>query len=295
LVIAILTIWVVSALLFVLGWRVPLTGSVLFISIVATLAIDQQTYSNHLYLMSWLVLLLTIAGAGAGINIHRNDRPVVLWPVLLLQLQLSIVYGFSALTKFNESFLSGEVLAGALGYGPLSFPETLRTPRFLVPLAAVAVFVEFFVALFIWRQRFRPAAYVLGFGLHLAITLQMKSSLQLLVFSLEMLALYPLFLTREPLRLAIANLKSSDRLMRVMRRLDLLRTIDFDEDARAPDSAEPVFELRHGSETSRGFRAITLTFEHLVPTLWVMPVMRLPGLRHLGEMWLRRKTDAVRA
>jgi hypothetical protein len=45
--------------------------------------------------------------------------------------QLSIVYGFSALTKINEGFLSGVVLARTLGQGLVGFPESLRTPTFL--------------------------------------------------------------------------------------------------------------------------------------------------------------------
>jgi hypothetical protein len=292
LAIVILTVWVVTGVLFVLGWRVPVTGSLLLISIVTTLALDQQTYSNHLYLLSWLLLLLTFADAGAGLNIRRIDRPVVLWPVLLIQSQLSIVYGFSALTKFNDSFLSGEVLAGALGRGLLPFPEALRTSRFLVPLSALAVFVELFVALFIWRRRFRPAAFVLGFGLHLAITLLMSGTIQLLVFSLEMLALYPLFLSRDRLRLWAGDQIFSRRLVRRLRKLDLLRTVDFDVKEPAADGGSPVFQLMHGNEITHGFRAITLTLEHLVPTLWVMPIMRLPGLRQLGELWLRRRTES---
>ena len=43
--------------------------------------------------------------------------------------------------------------------------------------------------------------------------------------------------------------------------------------------------LIHVGETTKGFRAITGTLEHLVPTLWVASVLRLPGLGQLGERW----------
>lgn len=197
LVVVILAVWGAAGLLFMLGWKVTLSGSALLAAIAMTLAIDMQAYSNHLYLMAWLILLMVIADAGAGLSVARADRAVVRWPVLLIMIQISLVYGFSALTKLNDSFLSGEVLAGVLSGGLVPFPEALRIPVFLAPMAGVVVIVEVFLALFLWARRFRPAAFVLGLGLHLGITLLMADTLELLVFSLEMLALYPLFLTPE--------------------------------------------------------------------------------------------------
>lgn len=285
--------WVVSAILFTLGWRVPLTGSVLLVSIVATLALDQQTYGNHLYLMAWLVLLLTVADAGAGINIHRDDRPVVRWPVLLIMLQLTFVYGFAALTKLNESFFSGAVLAGTLGHGLLAFPDVLRNPQFLSPLAAMAVLAELYLAVFIWHPRFRPAAFVIGLALHTAITLLMSGTLQLLVFSLEMLALYPLFLSREKLVVIWDDACTNCRKwVQWFQRIDVLHSLEpigkSDPDNPVPaNEVEQSMHLVHHRDMSTGFRAVVLTLEHLVPTLWAAPVLRLPLVRSLGEHWYR--------
>lgn len=289
----VIAIWAISAILFTLGWRVSITGPLLLASIVVTMSLDQQTYSNHLYLLSWLVLLLTLASAGSGINIRRVDTPVVRWPVLLLMIQLSVVYGFSALTKLNESFLSGSVLAGALGFGLLPFPDSLRTRLFLSVAAAVVVFVEFFMAVFIWRVRFRPAAFVLGLGLHVSITLLMSGTLELLVFSLEMLALYPLFLSRDRLVVVWDDECGWCRnWIALFNRLDVLRVLRT-VGKTAPESPVPAIEVEkamhlvHLGETSSGFRAVTLTLEHLVPTLWLAPVLRLPGLRAIGDAWYR--------
>lgn len=293
LVAGIIVVWAVSAISFTFGWRVSVSGPMLLASIVLTLSLDQQTYSNHLYLMAWLVLLLTLASAGSGVNLRRSDTPVVRWPVFLLMIQLSIVYGFSALTKLNASFLSGSVLAGTLGYGLLPFPETLRTPLFLSVVAALAVFIELFVAIFIWLMRFRPAAFVLGLGLHVSITLLMSGTLELLVFSLEMLALYPLFLSRDRLvvvwddecgwcRNWIARFKKLD----VLRVLETVAKTDTESPVPAAE-VERAMHLVHLGETSSGFRAVTLTLEHLVPTLWLAPVLRLPGLGAIGEAWYR--------
>lgn len=294
LVISVVVIWVVAAALFTIGWKVAVTGPVLLGMIAITLTLDQQAYSNHLYLMGWLVLLLTLASAGSGINLNREDRPIVAWPVFLIMLQASLVYGFSALTKLNESFLSGSVLAGTLGRGILPFPETLRTPQVLSVVAAMAVFVELFIAIFLWRRSLRPAAFLLGLGLHVSIILLMTDTLELFVFAIEMLAIYPLFLFRERLSVIFDDDCSFCRRWMVrLNRLDLLRAIDL-ATATRHDSTQPststewsIRVLHHGKAT--GFRAITLILEHLVPTLWVAPILRLPGIRQVGEWWYKSR------
>lgn len=295
--IGVVVVWTASSILFTIGWKVQVVGPVLMLTIVGTLALDVQTYSNHLYLMAWLVLLLSIADSGAGLNISRTDRQVVRWPVILLMIQLSIVYGFSALTKLNASFLSGEVLAGTLGTGLMSFPDSLRTPRVLGVVAALAVLAELFIAVFIWRPRFRGAAFVLGLGLHLSITLFMAQSLQLLVFSLEMLALYPLFLSSHPLIVVWDDDCVRCRSwMNGYTGLDLLRTLqpigksDRDNPLSQESQTQMIHAVHHG-RTTTGFAAVTRILEHLVPTLWLAPILRLPGIRHLGESWYQRRLE----
>jgi hypothetical protein len=159
LVVVIGSFWLVSAVLFTLGWRVAVSGSVLTVTLALVLAIDQQTYSNHLYLMAWLVFLLTLARAGSGFSISRSDEPVVRWPVLLLMVQLSVVYGFSGITKINPGFLSGSVLAGSLQGGVIPFPDFLITPQFLSALAGVVIAVECALALLIWHTRLRLGSF----------------------------------------------------------------------------------------------------------------------------------------
>lgn len=196
LAVAIVTIWVLAAVGFILGWRLPLSGSALLAAIVASLAMDQQSYSNHLYLMAWLVFLMIVADAGAGLSVGGGWRTVVRWPVVLIMAQASIVYGFSGLTKLNPDFLSGTVLASVLHGGLVPFPDQLRTPGVLSLLAALVVTTELFLAIFLWRPRFQWIAVIAGVALHGGITLLMSATLELLVFSIEMLALYPLFLSR---------------------------------------------------------------------------------------------------
>lgn len=275
LVVAIVVAWLVSALLFIVGWRVSLTGAVLTLAIAATLSLDQQTYSNHLYLMAWLVLLMTVADAGAGIAIGKPDRTIVRWPLLLIMLQLSLVYGFSAVTKLNATFLSGVTLARVLRNGLIPFPDALRTPALLSVLAATVVFVELFIAVMFWRSRFRPVAFIFGLGLHASITLTMASTAQLFVFSMEMLALYPLFLSTEVLAVTAPT---DSPLRRRTRRVDLLHVVEF-------LGASDALGLRHQGRITGGSAAHTRILEHLVPWLWIAPLLRVPGIRHVHQLW----------
>ena len=242
--------------------------------------------------MAWLVLLLTLADAGAGLSVKRAQRPVIRWPVFLLMMQVSVVYGFAAITKLNTEFLSGRVLAGVLHEGILSFPDVLRTREFLGAVALAAVFVELFLAIFLWSPRFRPTAFILGLGLHATMTLFMAPTGELFVFSLEMLALYPLFLTHGQLLVIWDDQCAScqDWIFR-FRRIDLLDALVLVGKSQPghdiePDDIERSIHLIHG-ETTRGFAAITRILEHLVPTLWIAPILRLPGVRSLGEKWYR--------
>jgi len=289
LALGIVAVWLSAAILFTLGYRVGVTGSCLLVAILITLALDQQAYSNHLYLMAWLVGLMTLADAGAGINVSRTDRPIVRWAVLLLMMQASIVYGFSGLTKINSDFVSGRVLAASLRGGLVEFPAALRTPEFLSALALLVIAVELFLAIFLWRALLRPAAFLLGLGLHISITVLMTNTIELLVFSLEMLALYPLFLEG---RLRVSVYRQSRWPDRI-RRYDLLRVVDIE-----PQTGGRELTLSHHGIMSRGAAAHTRILEHLVPWLWVAPLLRLPGVatghrrRHASDSLLESTADA---
>ena len=291
--------WAVSAIAFTVGWRVPASGLLTAGSIVLYGLLDSQAYSNHLYLMALLVILLTLAPADSALAVRGGAGTVPLWPVELIKLQVSIVYLFAALTKLNEGFLSGAVLAGTLNGGIVPFPESLRTPGFLSVVAAGAVFTELFVATFLWSRRFRPAALVLGGGLHLFITLLIGPTLELVVFSLLMLGTYPLFLDRRPITVVWDDECGSCRdWIGRFTRFDLLRLLvpigksdrTHGLDPSAVSHAMHTIVPRTGEpEIRAGFDAVNDVLERTVPGLWVAPLLRLPGVAHLGRAWYRRQ------
>ena len=97
------------------GKAVPVTGTLLAALVGYVLTLDQQTYSNHLYLLSLLSVLLALA------HTERHREPAL----TLLRWQLVVVYAFAAASKVNADFLSGRVIAenlppafSALAAGP---------------------------------------------------------------------------------------------------------------------------------------------------------------------------------
>lgn len=124
-------------------------------------------------LLSFSFLRGTRAGRASG-----DEQPAgPMWPVRLIQLQLSALYGFNALAKSTPEYLSGDALAamsqtlpnflvsmagGRLHLGPLDLP--------LWPAAVLSTLVEYFLAVGFWLPRFRIAAAVAGVSFHLLLT-----------------------------------------------------------------------------------------------------------------------------
>jgi hypothetical protein len=195
--------WLAAALAFGLGFRTRLAGAVLSVCMGYTLLMDQQLYSNHLYLFVVLLGLMTLADSGARLSLDarlRGPRPQIpLWPIALLRLQVSILYGFAVLAKLNPMYLSGAVVAQFITPEALALLETAWPRATLLPLLAVlSIGLELFLALALWSAPFRLPALLLGAGFH-ALLVPMGTptgeplSLELIVFGLVSVAPYLLF------------------------------------------------------------------------------------------------------
>ena len=194
-----IAVWVAAALAFALGWRTRFAGTVLTLVTGYTLIMDEQTYSNHLYLLVVVIFLLTIAGSGAAWSVDaRRDgvlHEVAAWPALLLKIQITIVYFFAAVAKITPSYLAGEILDRSLKQeGWLVMPQSWRTPEVLSALAVISIALELFIAFGLWSRRVRWIAIVAGVMFHLFILLAVSSSrLSLGIFALTMFAGYVVF------------------------------------------------------------------------------------------------------
>lgn len=101
-----------------------------------------------------------------------------IWPVRLIQLQLSTVYAVNVWAKLTPGFLSGEVLVGLSGTLPNVLVDLsdgslhlgpLAVPVWLCAVATVAI--ESALAVGLWIPKLRIATALLGVGFHAALRL----------------------------------------------------------------------------------------------------------------------------
>jgi uncharacterized membrane protein YphA (DoxX/SURF4 family) len=201
-----MTAWFGAAALLAVGWFTRAAGIALAGLMTYTLLVDQQTYSNHLYLVILETLFLVVGNAGAIWSLdaasgRREAQAVPAGAVSLWQLQISIVYFFAAAAKLNPGFLSGEVLwIYWPTEGALAFLAPLRTREALMPLAVAAVAVEFFLAFALWLPALRRLAVAVGLALHAGMVAMVwqKDPTGIIVFALASLPPYLLFFRSAP-------------------------------------------------------------------------------------------------
>jgi Vitamin K-dependent gamma-carboxylase len=161
------------------GLSVPVTGALLAAIVGYVVTLDQQTYSNHLYLLSLASLLIGLA------HTERHREPAA----ALLRWQLIIVYAFAAASKVTPTFLSGTVIAQNLR----PFWGELASGRTLALLSVTAVVAEGFVAWGLSRRKWRVAGAIVGVGLHVGFIVMIRQTLAMIVFAVICLSMYPLF------------------------------------------------------------------------------------------------------
>ncbi len=281
----IVVVWLVAGIAFAVGYRTQISGTLLTLAMAVGLLIDQQAYSNHLYLLTILTGLLTLSRPGGAwsFDLRRAKAPVtsLLWPLVLMKVQISVVYLFAAFTKVHAEYLTGRVLAGQLG-GFVSFPEQWRVPRVLMVLAISSVVIEAFLAVYLWHPEKRFLAVGAGVLLHGAIPFVMQPVVQLSVFSSMMLSSYLLFIPRGAEGRQVV---APAGIARWVRRLDVLgimsvttgQTISTERDGRSADD----------------WQAVTAIADELPATYLVAPFLRLPGLRTWGSRALRGRIPSA--
>lgn len=191
--------WLLAAAAFAAGWHTRLAGALLCALMAYTLVIDQQTYSNHLYLLTLAVFLLTLADSGRSVSIDargRRSETIAAWPITLMKLQVSIVYAFSAVSKINLLYLSGVVIFLNLRPSLKSLlADHSATPHVMMAAAVSSIVFELWLAGALWSPRWRSRAVSVGVLFHVGLALSLTSevSVQLAVFALLMMSLYVLF------------------------------------------------------------------------------------------------------
>jgi len=189
---------------------------------------DQLNFRNHPYFFLLVLFLLLFSPVDDALSIKsiframKNRRPVIasllgsqqpLTFQRLIQVQVCIVYLYAAFHKLNMGYLSGLVLDHYLvdfsssGRPGIAFKALFADPfltsmenfvlseQTLMTLSALTVVFELGLPFVLWFRKTRPIAIILGIGFHLGIFFGMD----ILNFSLAMIATYLLFLDPETL------------------------------------------------------------------------------------------------
>lgn len=144
-------------------WRAS-NGALVFLLLLPLVPVEHVTRSRQVLAFAIGVCAL-LPGRGAA--------PGPCWPIRLVQLQLSVLYGVNALAKCTPEYLSGGVLTGFSRMLPHFHPDLsdglLELPPFALPVglaAPLSVAVEAGLALGIWIPRLRIPTALLGIGFH---------------------------------------------------------------------------------------------------------------------------------
>lgn len=213
-------LWILASVLFAIGLFTRTAGTIVAVCILYRFALDLTLYTTNIYLCGLLTVLLVVGDSGTAISLDevrggRRNRLILLWPQILLKLQISLVYLFTAIEKINPRFLAGDIFKGFL-----SLPGFADDPWVYHAAAAATILLELFLAGGLWSRRFRGWAFLLGFAFHLLIPLVIGLVAALIAYSAMFVGSYLLFLDEHPGSRLISG---SGREICWLRRLDWLR------------------------------------------------------------------------
>jgi hypothetical protein len=194
-----LCLWLI--VLFAAGVR-PCALGLLLVAMLAPLdfvSIGQQ--SRQILLFELLAFSFLRSDGRLAPRIGSTDDAAKpsgpMWPIRLIQIQLSIVYGVNALVKTTPAYLRGDVLIGLsrmlpnfranlsdgyLHLGAIAIPVMLA--------ACLSVAIEYVLAVGFWFPRLRWPTTALGVAYHLIL----MSILRIYLLDWTSIAMYPAFL-----------------------------------------------------------------------------------------------------
>jgi hypothetical protein len=177
---------------FGVGWRPRVLGSLLFAILLPLDFLGGSQQSRQILLFSLLSFSFLRSDAWLSLKQfswesfrYKPDYQLAsagpMWPIRLIQLQLSVTYGINALAKTTPEYLSGQTLIGMsqrlpnflvdLSDGYLHLPW-LALPVALLAVASVAT--EYFLAVGFWFRRSRFVAAGVGFLFHFILKMVIR-------------------------------------------------------------------------------------------------------------------------
>ncbi len=186
---------------FGVGMRPRVVGFILFLLLLPLASLTAGQESRQLLLTALLAFSMLRSDEQWSLHALRQDGPREsagpIWPIRLIQIQLTLVYGVNALAKLTPAYFSGEILIGMSRMRP-NFRVDL-SDRFLhlaslrlpVSIAATAVvMIEAFLAVGFWLPRLVWPTAIIGVAFHLLL----QRIVQIYMLDLASMFLYLAFL-----------------------------------------------------------------------------------------------------
>jgi vitamin K-dependent gamma-carboxylase-like protein len=206
---ALLVGWAVlllSSLALTIGWHSRLAALAVFVLIMSFQHRDPWVWNSGDVAVRIEALILALSPCGAALSLDQartagtfwsaQQRPR--WAIRLLQLQMSLIYLASALSKINGStWPQGTAVSYALRLPDLVLlsPPHWITDNALLMNAATwgTVAVELSIAFLVWNNRLRPWVLAVGVVMHTIIMITIAAGF----FSVAMFVLYLAFIPPE--------------------------------------------------------------------------------------------------
>jgi hypothetical protein len=197
----------VGALCLVFGFKTRLAAVVVFVCLVSFARRDPWVLNSGDLLVVVLSFYLMLAPSGAALSVDRWlaarrrfwEFPMrSLWPLRLIQVQVSLLYFFAVWAKLRgETWNDGTAVSYAWRIEDLErfpIPDLVTDSLLLVNLLTYGTLaVELALAILVWNGKLRPWVLLLGVGLHLGIDYAVRVGF----FSYAALVAYVAFLPPE--------------------------------------------------------------------------------------------------
>jgi hypothetical protein len=217
-----------AAIALTVGWHSRLAAVAVVVLILSFQRLDPWIFNAGDIVVRLEALFLALGPCGAALSLDQRrrtgsfwsaqSRPI--WPVRLLQVQLSIIYLASVQVKLSgQTWLQGTAVSYALRLEDmqrLSAPHWATTNALIMNAATWgALAIELAVGVLVWSRRFRPWVLAAGVMLHLVI----DTNIEIGIFSYSMLVLYLAWISPDTVqRLPDALKQAAAKSLAILRR-----------------------------------------------------------------------------
>nr|CRL71840.1 Vitamin K-dependent gamma-carboxylase [Mycolicibacterium komanii] len=209
---ALLVGWVlllVSAIAMTAGWHSRVAAVLVFVLLQSFVRRGDYYFNAGDSILTVIALILALSSCGAALSLDQRRRTGsfwsaetrAVWPVRLLQIQLSIIYLATVQAKLaNKTWVDGSAVFYAWGtdgrWALLPAPEWLAANAVLINvLTWGTLLIELALAVLVWSRRWRFWVLAAGVVMHLTIMV----NLNVAFFSVAMFVLYLAFVPWETL------------------------------------------------------------------------------------------------